>query len=84
MIIIPVKRQPGRNDFFEPIDEDALHVLGIVQHPRHDLASRTILIETDRESLKRGEHLDVQVMDDLLLQPIVQPIRIDPHRFRST
>ncbi len=44
----PDQRQPGRNDFFEPVDEDALHVLGIVQHPRHDLARRTILIETDR------------------------------------
>ncbi len=44
----PDQRQPGSNDFFEPVDEDALHVLGIIQHPRHDLARRTILVEADR------------------------------------
>src|SRR6185503_4120099 len=73
----PNQRQPGRNDLFEPVDEDALHVLGIVQHSRHDFARRTILVKTDRESLERREYLDVQIVDDLLLQPIVQS---NPHR----
>jgi len=44
----PDQRQSGCNDFFEPVDEDALHVLGIIQHPRHDLARRTILVKADR------------------------------------
>ena len=44
----PDQRQPGRNDLFEPVDEDALHMLGIVQYSRHDFARRTILVEADR------------------------------------
>ena len=44
----PDQRQPGRNDLLEPVDEDALHMLGIVQYSRHDLAGRAILVEADR------------------------------------
>ena len=64
--------QARRDNFLEAVHKNALHVLGVVQDPRHDFSRRAVLEKTDRQALKGGEHLHVQIMHDLLLETVVQ------------
>ena len=73
----PNQGEAGRNSLLQPVDENPLHMFGVVQDPRHDFAGGTIFEEADREPLQGRKHLHVQIVHDLLFQRIVHP---DAHR----
>ena len=69
----PDQRQRRGQHALQAIDENTLHVFGIVHDARHDFSGRAILIKPDREPLKRVKHLLPELDHNALLQDVVEP-----------